>query len=64
MCSSDLQAMTQRSLASFMNAMTYSDRTVYPFSTPDLLDFENLLDVYLDATFFPLLRKDDFLQEG
>ena len=58
------QAMTQRSLASFMNAMTYSDRTVYPFSTPDLLDFENLLDVYLDATFFPLLRKDDFLQEG
>ncbi len=58
------QAMTQRSLASFMNAMTYSERTVYPFSTADLLDFENLLDVYLDATFFPLLRKEDFLQEG
>lgn len=58
------QAMTQRSLASFMNAMTYSERTVYPFSTPDRQDFENLLSVYLDATFFPLLRLQDFQQEG
>ena len=56
--------MTKRSLASFMNAMTFSDRTVYPFATPDAQDFENLMDVYLDATFFPLLRREDFQQEG
>lgn len=58
------QAMTQRSLASFMNAMTYFDRTVYPFATPDPQDFRHLLDVYLDAAFFPLLRREDFQQEG
>lgn len=57
-------AMTRRSLASFMNAFTYSDRTLYPFSTSDQQDFFNLLDVYLDTTFFPLLRRKDFLQEG
>ncbi len=57
-------AMLRRSTAHFMNAMTYSDRTVYPFATTDRTDFFNLLGVYLDAAFFPRLDYFDFLQEG
>jgi len=56
--------MTKRSLNIFMNAMTASDHTMYPFSTRNSQDFNNLLSVYLDATFFPKLSKPDFLQEG
>ncbi|KPA73224.1 putative mitochondrial pitrilysin-like metalloprotease,metallo-peptidase, Clan ME, Family M16C [Leptomonas pyrrhocoris] len=56
--------MMKRSLSSFMNAMTGSDYTLYPFSTTNEKDFENLLDVYLDAVFHPLLREEDFKQEG
>ncbi|MCE4557952.1 insulinase family protein [Roseateles cellulosilyticus] len=56
--------MMRRSVATFMNAMTYPDRTVYPFSTTDPADFRNLLEVYLDATFFPTLDRLSFLQEG
>ena len=56
--------MLPRSVASFMNAMTYPDRTVYPFNTPNIKDFHNLMSVYLDATFFPRLDKLDFLREG
>lgn len=57
-------SMMQRSVATFMNAMTYADRTVYPFATTDPVDFANLLDVYLDAAFFPRLERLSFLQEG
>ena len=57
-------SMSRRSLATFMNAMTYPDRTVYPFASQDKQDFMNLLDVYLDAAFFPKLNRIDFLQEG
>jgi len=57
-------SMMRRSTASFMNAMTYADRTVYPFASTDRNDFFNLLDVYLDATFFPRLDYLSFLQEG
>lgn len=57
-------SMLKRSLSTFMNAMTASDWTVYPFSTQNRKDFNNLLAIYLDATFFPLLRRNDFLQEG
>lgn len=57
-------AMTRRSLATFMNAMTYSDKTAYPFATTDKKDYFNLLSVYLDATFFPKLDYHNFLQEG
>ena len=56
--------MTRRSLATFMNAMTGTDYTMYPFSTVNAADFRNLLRVYLDAVFNPLLREMDFLQEG
>ncbi|CAI2163502.1 13425_t:CDS:10 [Funneliformis geosporum] len=56
--------MLNRSLANFMNAMTAKDYTIYPFSTTHKLDFENLRDVYMDATFHPYLRELDFKQEG
>lgn len=57
-------AMLRRSLATFMNAMTYPDRTVYPFASQDPTDFMNLMEVYLDAAFFPKLDYFDFRQEG
>jgi presequence protease len=56
--------MTRRSLSTFMNAFTASDWTAYPFATQSRKDFDNLLQVYLDATFFPSLNELDFLQEG
>jgi len=57
-------AMIRRSLNTFMNAMTASDWTFYPFASQNRTDFYNLLSIYLDATFFPLLREADFHQEG
>src|SRR5450755_4004903 len=57
-------SMTRRSLATFMNAMTGSDSTIYLFSTRNAKDFINLLEVYLDAAFFPRLEEDSFRQEG
>jgi Zn-dependent M16 (insulinase) family peptidase len=57
-------SMTRRSLATFMNAFTSSDWTMYPFSSRNAKDFMNLLEVYLDATFFPRLSEDSFKQEG
>ena len=57
-------SMLKRSLSTFMNALTADDWTLYPFSTQNPTDFYNLMGVYLDATFFPLLREQDFRQEG
>jgi Zn-dependent M16 (insulinase) family peptidase len=56
--------MTRRSLNTFMNAMTSSDWTAYPFASQNKKDFYNLLEVYLDAVFFPHLSPLDFAQEG
>lgn len=54
------------SMFSFLNAMTYSDFTVFPAASINEKDFENLADVYLDAVFDPLMpfKKEIFLQEG
>lgn len=57
-------SMIKRSLNTFMNAMTASDWTLYPVASKNPKDFYNLMDIYLDATFFPLLREQDFRQEG
>ena len=46
-------SMLKRRLSTFMNAFTASDWTMYPFSTQNQKDFYNLMDVYLDAAFFP-----------
>ncbi|KAJ0419311.1 mitochondrial presequence protease [Aspergillus carlsbadensis] len=56
--------MLPRSLSNFMNAFTSSDHTTYPFATTNDQDFKNLLSVYLDATLHPLLKEEDFRQEG
>ncbi|KAI9224276.1 peptidase M16C associated-domain-containing protein [Blastocladiella britannica] len=56
--------MLQRSLATYMNAWTASDFTVYPFSTQNLSDYNNLMSVYMDAVFRPNLKQQDFMQEG
>ena len=56
--------MIRRSLNTFMNAMTSSDWTAYPFASKNRKDFNNLLQVYLDSTFFSRLDRLDFLQEG
>jgi presequence protease len=57
-------SMTRRSLSTFMNAFTGPDWTMYLFSTRNEKDFKNLLQVYLDASFFPRLTEDSFKQEG
>ncbi len=56
--------MLRRSLNTFMNAMTGSDGTYYPFATQVEKDFDNLLGIYLDAAFRPILDPLDFNQEG
>lgn len=56
--------LSGRSLNTFLNAMTSSDHTAYPFASCNRKDFFNLMDVYMNAAFFPLLNHFTFLQEG
>ena len=57
-------ALTRGSMNTFLNALTYPDKTVYPASSMVKKDFFNLFEVYGDSVFFPLLRKETFHQEG
>lgn len=57
-------SMLKRSLSTFMNALTASDWTMYPFSTQNPKDYYNLMNVYLDAAFFPRIDELSFKQEG
>ena len=57
-------SMIKRSLSTFMNAFTASDWTMYPFSTQNSKDYYNLMNVYLDAAFFPRIDELSFKQEG
>jgi presequence protease len=52
------------SMHTFLNALTYPDRTVYPAASCNHADFYNLLSVYGDAIFHPLLRRETFMQEA
>lgn len=52
------------SLQTFLNAFTYPDKTCYPVASANLQDFYNLIDVYLDAVFHPLINAAIFQQEG
>ncbi|MHA6296918.1 insulinase family protein [Devosia sp. CAU 1758] len=52
------------SMHTFLNAMTFPDKTAYPVASQNLKDFYNLVDVYLDAVLFPLITEDTFEQEG
>jgi len=56
--------MLNNSLASFLNAATWQDKTNYTFASSFKKDFMNLLDVYLDFTFFPILNENTFKREG
>ena len=52
------------SLNTFLNAFTYPDKTCYPVASTNLQDFYNLVDVYLDAVFHPLITPYTLAQEG
>ena len=52
------------SLQTFLNAMTFPDKTCYPVASQNLQDFYNLMDVYLDAVFYPRITPEIFAQEG
>jgi presequence protease len=52
------------SLSTFLNAFTFPDMTCYPVASQNLQDFYNLIDIYLDAVFFPQISRETFQQEG
>ena len=52
------------SLQTFLNALTFPDKTSYPVASTNTQDFYNLIDVYLDAVFHPLLTENTLRQEG
>lgn len=52
------------SLQTFLNAFTFPDKTCYPVASTNPRDFENLIDVYLDAVFHPRITPDTLRQEG
>lgn len=58
--------LVKGSLNTFLNAMTYPDKTIYPVASLNDKDFQNLMHVYLDAVFYPNIyqNKNIFLQEG
>ncbi len=56
--------LLKSSLKTFLNAMTYPDKTCYPVASQNVKDFYNLIDVYLDAVFYPRLTPYVFRQEG
>ncbi len=58
--------LAKGSLNTFLNAMTYPEKTVYPIASYNGQDFKNLMDVYLDAVFHPNITKykEIFMQEG
>ena len=59
-------SLLQSSMQTFLNAMTFSDKTVFPVSSRNEQDLFNLMSVYLDGVFFPMIyeRPEIFMQEG
>jgi len=56
--------LVKGSLKTFLNAFTYPDKTVYPVASQNTQDFYNLVDVYLDAVFYPRITPQTLQQEG
>ena len=58
--------LAKGSLNTYLNALTYSDKTMYPVASRNEKDFENLMSVYIDAVFAPVVLKEKkiFMQEG
>ncbi|NIP99706.1 MAG: peptidase M16, partial [Nitrospinaceae bacterium] len=52
------------SLQTFLNAMTFPDKTMFPVASRNQKDFFNLMNVYLDAVFYPRITEETFMQEG
>ena len=52
------------SLATFVNAFTFPDKTCYPVASQNMQDFYNLIDVYMDAVLHPLISEQTLMQEG
>jgi len=65
-CKEPFVELLKGSMQTFTNAMTYPDKTVYPIASTNDQDFFNLMDVYMDAVFFPNIysNPDIFRQEG
>ncbi|MCQ2522231.1 MAG: insulinase family protein [Lachnospiraceae bacterium] len=65
-CKDPFVELCKSSLNTFLNAMTYPDKTVYPVASCNDKDFQNLMDVYLDAVFHPNIYHEEkiFMQEG
>ncbi len=57
-------SLSNQSVKTYLNAMTYPDKTCFPGSSISKADYFNLMDVYSDAVFFPQLKKEIFLQEA
>ncbi len=56
--------ISKSSCNTYLNALTFPDRTMYPGASPLKKDFDNIFSLYTDAVFRPLLRKETFLAEG
>ena len=58
--------LAKGSVNTFLNAMTYPDKTMYPVASPNDRDFSNLMSVYMDAVFHPNITKTEYIfrQEG
>ena len=58
--------LVKGSFNTFLNAMTYPDKTMYPVASTNDADFRNLMHVYLDAVFYPNIYREEkiFRQEG
>jgi Zn-dependent M16 (insulinase) family peptidase len=63
-CKEPFIELVKGSLKTFVNAMTGTEATYYPVASTNLKDFYNLIDVYLDSVFYPLINEHAFHQEG
>lgn len=57
-------AISRSTCNTYLNALTFPDKTMYPAASPLKKDFDNIFSIYSDAVFRPLLRKETFLAEG
>jgi Zn-dependent M16 (insulinase) family peptidase len=56
--------LRKSSLATFINAFTFPDKTCYPVASQNVQDFNNLIEVYVDAVLHPLISEQTLMQEG
>lgn len=56
--------LVKGTLFTYLNAITYADKTIYPVASRNKNEFEKMYKVYLDAVFAPILSKESFLKEG